>query len=212
MFCSCDPKRHWHISIWVLRLYQTSSCIEQQLRLSSLDHRTKDSYLQTYILCILRIDLTMTPRHVYWATCRIPLSLNVRFITVVPLLPTAMQLFLFSLTLIKLREQNFKSPLYCFCIPFSDLEINVKSLDQNIWAVIFSLAYISYSDSRDVFKSVIYLRTGKLVTCKSHLNQPHYNVCKVAQPTLVVKTKLLINRLRKVSITFPYQTFFYFIH
>ena len=150
----------------------------------------------------------MTPRHLYWVTCSISLLLNLKFITVAPLLPTAIHLVLISLTLIKLREQNFRSPSNCLCIPFSESEINIKSSAQSIWATIFSPTHIPYSESRNVPKSDIYLRKRKPLATPPWLTPSTLSTKWLNQPWCLTRNLVLVYKLRRVSITFPFQPHF----
>ena len=109
----------------------------------------------------LIIERTMTPRHLYWLTCSISFLLNVRFTWALLLLPITIDFVLISLTLMRLREQDFKSPSNWFCIPFSESESNTKSSVHSTWAMIFSSIHMPYSGARNYPKSAIYLRNSK---------------------------------------------------
>ena len=150
----------------------------------------------------------MTPRHLYCGTCSISLLLNVKFIAPLPLLPTTMHLVLISLTLIKLREQHFKSPCNCFFIPPLESEISTKSSAQSIWAIIFTPTHIPHSESRNVPKSDIYLRKRKPLAIPRWLIPITLSIKWLGQPWCLTRNLVLVYRLRRVSITFPYQPHF----
>ena len=150
----------------------------------------------------------MTPKHLYCGTCSISLLLNVKFIAPLPLLPTTMHLVLISLTLIKLREQNFKSPSNCFCIPLWESEISTKSSAQSIWAIIFSSTHTPHSESRNVPKSDIYLRKRKPLAIPPWLTPITLSIKWLSQPWCLTRNLVLVYRLRGVSITFSYQLHF----
>ena len=145
----------------------------------------------------------MTPRHLCWLTCSISFLLNVRFTKASLLLSITIDFVLISLTHMRLREQNFRSPSNWLCIPFSESESNTKSSAHSMWAIIFSSIHMPYSGARNDPKSAIYLRNSKPPATPPWLTPTILLIRWLNQPWCLTRNLVLVYKLRRVSMAFP---------